>query len=42
MSIKSDDKELFKKLREIGNRIIKIVGINNANDFVQSTLDGGS
>ena len=42
MSIKSDDKELFKNLREIGNRIIKIIDINNANDFVQTTLDGGS
>ena len=42
MSIQNDDKELFKKLREIQNRIIKIIDINNANDFVQTTLDDGS
>ena len=41
MSIQNDDKELFKKLREIQNRIIKIIDINNANDFVQTTLDDG-
>ena len=34
VSIQSDDKKLFKKLREIRNRIIKIIVINNANDFV--------
>ena len=28
MSIESDDKELFKKFREIWNRIIKITGKN--------------
>ena len=42
MSIQNDDKELFKRLREIQNRIIKIININNANDFVQTTIDGGS
>ena len=42
VSIKSDDKELFKKLREIWNRITEIIGINNAPNFVQTTLDGGS
>ena len=42
MSIQNDDKEPFKKLREIQNRIIKIIDINNANDFVQTTLDDGS
>ena len=42
VSFQSDDKKLFKKLREIWNRIIKIIGINNANDFVQTTLDDGS
>ena len=40
VSIKSDDEELFKKLREIWNRIPEIIGINNAPDFVkQVTLD---
>ena len=42
VSIKSDDKELFKKLREIWNRITEIIGINNAPNFVQTTLDGVS
>ena len=41
-SIQSDDKELFKKLREIWNRINKLIGINNARNFVQTTLDDGS
>ena len=35
VSIKSDDEELFKKLREIWNRIPEIIGINNAPDFVK-------
>ena len=42
VSITSDDKELFKKLREIWNRITEIIGINNAPNFVQTTLDGVS
>ena len=42
VSIKSDDKELFKKLREIRNRITEIIGINNAPNFVQTTSDGVS
>ena len=35
MFIYSDDKELFKKCREIWNRITKIISINNAPDFVR-------
>ena len=35
VSIQTDD----KKLREIWNKIIKITGINNANDFVKNTID---
>ena len=31
-------KKRFKKLREIWNKIIKIIGINNANDFVKNTV----
>ena len=42
VSIKSDDKELFKKLREIWNRITEIIDINNAPNFVQTLLDGVS
>ena len=34
MSIYSDDKELFKKCREIWNRITKLIGTNKAPDFV--------
>ena len=39
MSIKSDDKELFKKIREIWNKIIELIGVNNSKDFVQNTVD---
>ena len=39
MSIQSDDKELFRKLREIWNKIIELVGINNAKDFVKYTIN---
>ena len=35
MFIYSDDKELFKKCREIWNGIAKIIGISNAPDFVR-------
>ena len=38
MSIQSNDKEPFKKCREIWNRIIELIGINNAKDFV-NTID---
>ena len=39
MSIQSNDKELFKKCREIWNKIIELIGINNAKDFVKNTID---
>ena len=39
MFIKSDDKELFRKIRKIWNKIIEIIGINNTNDFVNNTID---
>ena len=39
MSIYSDDKELFKKCRDIWNRITKLIGINNTPHFVRTTLD---
>ena len=39
ISIQSDNKQLFKKLREKWNRIIKIIGINNAKVFVKNTID---
>ena len=42
MSIQSDDKELFRKIREIWNKIIKLIGINNAKDFVKNTMHGDS
>ena len=32
--IRSDDKELFRKCREIWNKIIELIGINNPMDFV--------
>ena len=39
--IHSDDKELFRKCREIWNKIPELIGINNtqAQDFVVTTLD---
>ena len=39
MSIQSDDKELFKKLRKIWNKIIELIGINNTKDFVKNAID---
>ena len=40
MSIESVDKELLKKIREIWNKIIQLISINNAKDFVKTTLEG--
>ena len=39
MPIHSDDKELFRKCREIWNKITELIGINNAPDFVKNTID---
>ena len=39
MSIQGDDKELFTKIREIWNKIIELIGINNTKDFVKNTID---
>ena len=39
MSIQSDDKKLFRKIREIWNKIVELIGINNAKDFVKNTID---
>ena len=39
MSIQSDDKELFRKIREMWNKIIELIGINHAKDFVKNTID---
>ena len=39
MSIQSNDKEFFRKIREIWNKIIELIGINNTKDFVKYTLD---
>ena len=39
MFIKSNEKELFKKFREIWNKITELIGINNAPDFVKNTID---
>ena len=38
-SIESVDKRLFKKTRKIWNKIIELIGINNAKDFVKTTPD---
>ena len=39
MFIYSDDKELFRKCREIWNKITELIGTNNAGDFVETNLD---
>ena len=39
MSIQSDDKELFRKCREIWNKITELIGIDDPTDFVETTLD---
>ena len=39
MPIHSDDKELFRKCREIRNKITELMGINNADYFVETTED---
>ena len=39
MSIESNGKELLKKIREIWNKIIELICINNAKDFVKNTID---
>ena len=39
--IHSDDKEFFRKCREIWNKITELIGVNNAIDFVENTLDDG-
>ena len=35
MFIHNDDKEFFRKCREIWNKIIELIGINNPTDFVE-------
>ena len=37
MFIYNDDKELFRKCREIWNKITELIGINNGTDFVETT-----
>ena len=39
MPIHNDDKELFRKCREIWNKITELIGTNNATDFVETTWD---
>ena len=39
MFIQSDDKELFRKIRKIWNKIIELIGINNGKGFAENTRD---
>ena len=39
MYIHNDDKELFRKCREIWNKIAELIGINDPRDFVETDLD---
>ena len=41
MYIHNDAKNLFRKSREIWNKITESVGVNNAQDFVETTLGDG-
>ena len=41
MYVHNDDKELFIKCGEIWNDITESIVINNAQDFVETTLDDG-
>ena len=41
MYIHSNDKEHFRKCGEIWNKITELIGINDAQDFVETTLDDG-
>ena len=36
MFIYNDDKEFFRKCREIWNKIIELIGINNPIDFLEA------
>ena len=39
MFIYNDDKEFFRNCREIWNKIIELIGINNSTDFAKSNDD---
>ena len=39
MPIHSDDKELFRKCREIWNKITELIGIDDPTNFIETTLD---
>ena len=39
--IHGDNKELFRKCREIWNKITELIRINNAIDFAETPLDDG-
>ena len=39
MSIQCDDKEHFRKIRNVWSKIIEIIGINNPKDFVENTIN---
>ena len=41
MFIDNDDKKLFRKRREIRIKINKLIYLNNAEDFVETTFDDG-
>ena len=41
ISIHSEDTELFRNCREIWIKITESIGINNARDFVETTLSDG-
>ena len=40
--IENSDKGIFETMREIWNKIIKLININNAPNFIENTLDDNS
>ena len=40
--IENSDKGFFETMREIWNKIIKLININNAPNFIENTLDDNS
>ena len=40
--IENSDKEFFEKMREICNKVIELININHAPNFVKNTLDDNS
>ena len=40
--VENSNKEFVEKMREIWNKVIELININNAPNFVKDTLDNNS